>query len=107
MAEAIPDKHSQTVADVVYGRWITKYGCPLQLHSDQGGEFTSDLFREMCTKLRIDKTVTTAYRPQSDGLVERSNRSLQAMLRAYVNIYRNDWDEMLPVVVCAYCATPQ
>ena len=28
------------------------------------------------------------------------------MLRAYVNSYRNDWDELLPTIVCTYCATP-
>ena len=66
----------------------------------------SHLFKEMCNRLRIDKMVTTAYRPQSDGLVERSNRSIQAMLRAYVNRYQNDWDDLLALVVCAYCATP-
>ena len=85
IAEAMPNKESQTVADVIYSQWITKFGCPIQLHSDQGGEFTAQLFQDMCQCLRINKTVTTAYRPQSDGLVERSNQSLQAMLRAYVN----------------------
>ena len=90
VAEGIPNKKSQTVADVLYSSWITKFGCSRHFHSDQGGEFTSALFTEMCTRLRIDKTVTTAYRPQSDGLVERSNRSLQSMLRAYVNSYCND-----------------
>ena len=94
------------MADVIYSQWITKFGCPIQLHSDQGGEFTAQLFQDMCQCLRINKTVTTAYRPPSDGLVERSNRSLQAMLRAYVNQYWNDWDELFQAVVCAYCATP-
>ena len=50
VAEGIPDKMSMTVADVLYSSWITKCGCPRQLH-----EFTSALFREMCTRLRIDK----------------------------------------------------
>ena len=54
VAEGIPHKHSQTVADVLYRQWITKYGCPIQLHSDQGGEFTSELFQEMCSKLGMD-----------------------------------------------------
>ena len=56
VAEGIPNKKSQTVADVLYSHWVTKFGCPRQLHSDQGGEFTSALFSEMCTRLRIDKT---------------------------------------------------
>ena len=56
VAEGIPDKKSQTVADVLYSSWITKFGGPRHLHSDQGGEFTSALFTETCTRLRIDKT---------------------------------------------------
>ena len=89
-AEAIPNKHAKTVADVLYRQWITKYGCPKQLHSDQGGEFTSKLFQEMCSKLRMDQTRTAAYRPQPNDFEDRSNRSLQAMLRAYVSIYKKD-----------------
>jgi hypothetical protein len=106
IAEPLPNKMAQTVADVVYTRWITKHGAPLRLHSDQGREFTADLFKEMCMLLRVDKTYTTAYRPQSDGLVERTNRSLQSMLKATANQARDTWDEDLPAVTCAYCATP-
>ena len=106
IAEPLVDKTSATVADAVFLRWITQYGCPGRMHSDQGCEFTSALFKEVCALLRIEKTVTSAARPQSDGMVERSNRSLQAMLKAYVNDNRDDWDDHLPAVVCAYRATP-
>ena len=106
IAEALPDKSTMGVADVVYMRWIAQYGCPMQIHSDQGGEFTSHLIRELCAALRIEKTVTTAYRPQSDGMVERANRTIQNMLKAYVNANRDDWDDHLASVLCAYRATP-
>ena len=104
--EPLPDKSTVDVAYVIYGRWIAQYGCPMQIHSDQGGEFTSHLIRELCATLRIEKTATTAYRPQSDGMVERANRTIQNMLKTYVNSNRDDWDDHLPAVICAYRATP-
>jgi transposase InsO family protein len=106
VAVAIPDKHSQTVADVLLEHWVTVFGCPLKMHSDLGGESSSDLYRDLCSLLRIDKTFTTAYMPRSNGLVERSNRTIQALLKCVVNDDRSDWDTHLQAVVCAYRATP-
>ncbi len=77
-----------------------------QIHSDQGRNFESQLFGELCRLLQISKTRTTPYRPQSDGLVERFNRTLQQMLKTLVNNDRNDWDDLLPFVLMAYRATP-
>ena len=54
----------------------------------------------------IEKTRTTPYRPQSDGLVERLNRTLIAMLSAFVNGNKDDWDDHLPYLMMAYKATP-
>ena len=49
-------------------------------HSDRGGEFKADIISRLCDMLRVKKTFTSPYRPESDGMVERSNRSLQAIL---------------------------
>uniref|UniRef100_H2XKC2 Integrase catalytic domain-containing protein n=1 Tax=Ciona intestinalis TaxID=7719 RepID=H2XKC2_CIOIN len=62
---------------------------------------------EMCRLLGINKTRTTPYRPQSDGLVERFNRTLQMMLSAYVNNHHDDWDDHLPYVCMAYRSSVQ
>lgn len=105
-AVPLPDKTTLSVADAFYTQWVVYYGCPYELHSDQGGEFTSDLLAHMCARLRIHKTFTSAYRPQSDSMVERSNRTLQDLLRTVVSSARDDWDDHLPSVVCAYRTTP-
>lgn len=50
----------------------------------------------------IEKTRTTAMRPQSDGMVERANRTIQNMLSAFVADHQKDWDEYLPLLMMAY-----
>ena len=105
-ARPLPNKAAVTVVDATFNCWFPTHGPPAQLHSDQGAEFTADVTKELCERFRVDKTVTTANRPQSNGLVERGNRSIQAILKSYVNSNRNDWDDLLPAAVCAYCSTP-
>ena len=64
-------------------------------HSDHGREFESHLLARICETLEIEKTRTTPYRPQSDGLVERFNKTLQQMLSIFVNDNRSDWDDYI------------
>ena len=81
----VPDIRTETVTTVLVDGFFCRYGVPYQLHSDRGAQFESKLFRQMCELLDIRKSRTTSYRPQSDGLVERMNRTLEAMLSAHVN----------------------
>ena len=103
----IPDKQTYTVAEVVVTEVVSRLGTPLRLHSDQGGEFESRLFSAVCELLGVGKTRTAPYRPQSDGLVERLNRTIKQMLRSMVGEHRDDWDDHLPYVMMAYRATRQ
>ena len=106
-AYAVPNHTALTVGDKVVNEFISRFGVPKQIHSDQGREFESELFSVLCEKLGIQKTRTTPYRPQSDGLVERYNRTLQQMLASYANEHRNNWDENVPFVLMAYRCTIQ
>ena len=82
---------------------------PLELHSDQGTNFESAVFSEMCRALGISKTRTTAYNPKSDGMVERFNKTLINMVAVMTEPRRRqcDWDECLPYACFAYRCTPQ
>ena len=82
-AYAVPDHQALTVGDKIVSEFVCTFGVPRQIHTDQGREFESELFSTLCKKLGIEKTRTTPYRPQSDGLVERFNRTLQQMLTSY------------------------
>ncbi|GBN43254.1 hypothetical protein AVEN_257929-1 [Araneus ventricosus] len=72
----IPDQEASTVAEELVRSWISCYGVPMILHSDQGTNFNSALFTEICKLLGILKTRTTALHPESDAMVERFNRTI-------------------------------
>ena len=105
-AVALPDQEAKTTADAFVTHFVTKFGVPMFLHTDQGRNFESKLFKEMGRLLGVKKTRTTAYRPQSDGLVERFNRTLATMVTAYASEHQRTWDKYLPMLTMAYRSTP-
>ena len=103
-AYAISNIEARTVAKKIVEEWVCRYGAPRVLHSDQGRQYESSLFREMCKLLGIKKTHTTALRPQANGQVERFNRTLGALLAIYSQEAPNKWDKHLPFILAAYRA---
>ena len=103
----LPDQTAQSVADVLVSQFFSVFGCPDSLHSDQGRNFESQLFHEVCKRLGIKKTRTAPYNPRSDGLCERWNKTVQQMLKTLVSDQGDDWDDYLPYVIMAYNSTPQ
>ncbi len=101
-AYPLPEHTAIQVGDKLVEEFILRYGCPEQIHTDQGREFESELMHRVCDLLDIDKTKTAPYRPQSDGLVERMNRTLIDMIAMYINDHKKDWDDHLPYVTSAY-----
>ncbi|GFS63194.1 hypothetical protein TNCV_1496361 [Trichonephila clavipes] len=98
----IPDQEAPTVAEAVVQHWISRYGVPLQLHSDQGRNFVSAVLKGVCELLGIDKTKTTPLHPQSDGMVERFNRTILNNLSLMVSKNQQGWDQKVPLFLLAY-----
>ncbi|KAI8510371.1 hypothetical protein Bbelb_112870 [Branchiostoma belcheri] len=98
----LENETAESVAEKFYDGWVCRHGPPASLHTDQGKNFDSNLIKHLCTYLKITKTRTTPYHPQSDGLVERFNRTMGNILRAYVAAHQRDWDIHLPAVRFAY-----
>ncbi len=76
--EAIP-LTSITAADcakALFAGWVSRFGVPATITSDKGAQFTSALWAGLCSLLNIQHSPTTAYHPQSNGLVERFHRRL-------------------------------
>ena len=80
---------------------------PSVIHSDQGREFENKIMQELCILCGSHKTRTTPYHPESDGMVERFNRTLLMMLAMFAGKNRDDWDDLLPAVMMAYRSSVQ
>ena len=98
-AYPLADKTARSVADALMDKWLPTYGFPLFLHSDQGKEFDNTMVHKLSELLGTVKTKTTPYHPRSDGLVERFNRTLLAMLAMFVSHEHDNWDDLLPFMM--------
>ena len=103
-AYAMRNMEARTVARILVTEWICRYGAPSIIHSDQGRQYESTIFKEVCNLLGVYKTRTTALRPQANGQVERFNRTLGVLLAINCSDDSRKWDKHLPYVVAAYRA---
>ena len=87
-------------------KFVSHFGVPLQIHTDQGTQFQSQLFEQICNLPGIHKTRTTPFHLQSDGFVERFNRTLESMLTVNVDEDQRDLDKFVPLMTMACRATP-
>ena len=101
------DQSAATIADLLVREIVSRHGVPSELLSDRGQAFLSGLLKEVQQLLGYKKVNTSAYHPQTDGLVERFNRTLTAMLAKTVERGGKDWDQRLPFVLFAYRASQQ
>ena len=102
---ALPDAKAERVAQEFLIHFVVTFGCPLEVHTDQGSNFNSNLFRSFCDLFDIVKTRTTPYHPSSNGQVERVNRTLLQMIRCYIEGRVRQWDKDLSLLVMALHAT--
>ena len=99
---AFPNQQATTVAEVLVNQFFCRFGVPMELHSDQGRNFESTVCQESCKLLQITKTRKSPYHPESDGIVERFNRTLENGLTMSVNENQTDWDQHIPLFLMAY-----
>ena len=67
----VPDMTAEVCASKIVNEFISRWGCPLTLHSDQGRSYESSVFREMCRMLEVKKSRTSARNPKGNGQSER------------------------------------
>ena len=100
--EAIPlvDITASTCAKALVRNWVSRYGVPVHLVTDQGRQFTSTLWKELMALLGTNHSMTTSYHPQSNGLIERFHRTLKERLMARAqSAGAGTWMDHLPFVL--------
>lgn len=103
---AVPDQTASTCANIILNEVISRFGCPLDLHSDQGRNYESKIFADLCRLLEIKKTRTSGGNPRCNGMAERFNRTLLKMIKAYLKGQQREWDQNLGCLAAAYRSSP-
>ncbi len=106
-AQALPYQacDAKETCRLIVDGWVTLYGAPLAIQSDNGSQFTAELTAELMKCLDILQVHSTPYHPQTNGLVERQNRTLILLLRTICSRQQDDWDTLLNHAVAAYNST--
>ena len=104
LIKAIPCKKHDSMEFIQHliEEWIFNYGVPSVILSDNGKAFVSSLVKQLYNILDIEQVLSTAWNPQSHGLVERANQNIQKILRSLIEAHHdglNHWDKYLNQVV--------
>ncbi|KAI2644928.1 Retrovirus-related Pol polyprotein from transposon 17.6 [Labeo rohita] len=105
-AVALRNISAKSVAEALF-RIISRVGIPKEILTDQGTTFMSRTVRELYELLGIKSIRTSVYHPQTDGLVERFNRTLKTMIRKFVHEDAKNWDKWLEPLLFAVREVPQ
>ena len=101
----MPNQKKETVADALLTHWVSLFGAPYQLHTDQGTNFESGLMKELCKTLGIDKSRTTPYHPSGNGGAERANSTIMNIVHTFARNDPQNWDKQLHTALMGYNST--
>ena len=98
-------KTSECVWRVLHQEFFPRHGYVEMLLSDLGKEFNAASLTQYLASVGVKHKRTTPYHPQSNGRIERFNRTLKEILGKLVNNDTSLWQEQLgPAVLCYNCA---
>jgi RNase H-like domain found in reverse transcriptase/Reverse transcriptase (RNA-dependent DNA polymerase)/Integrase zinc binding domain/Chromo (CHRromatin Organisation MOdifier) domain len=87
----------------LYFRHVFKYhGFPEDIVSDRGTQFTSKFWSRLMSLCNIQRNMSTAYHPQSDGQTERVNQTLEQYLRIFCDYQQDNWQQLLTLAEFTY-----
>ena len=96
------DQKALTAAKTLYEGFISIFGAPKRILTDQGKAFTSEVVEQLCSQSGISQLTTTAYHLQGNGQVERAHQTLGRMIWKLKDEYKGQWPRHLLKLTHAY-----
>ncbi|CAF4741665.1 unnamed protein product [Rotaria sp. Silwood1] len=84
IVRVVPNATHEVVAKFVYQEIVLNFGCPTEIITDRGNNFTTAMLNSYFKLIGIKHILTSAYHPRSNGAIERFNRLFGGMLAKYV-----------------------
>ena len=106
-AYAVTDQNVSTVARVFFKYLVSWYKVPYVIHRNQSANFKSNLFKQLCQMININKTRTTLYYLQCDEQVKRMNCTIIDLLKFSVCDAISNWDQNIKLAAMVYRSTVQ
>ena len=100
-AVPIPNHEAKTIASKLT-KFITMFGIPKKILSDQGTDFMSKLVKNLMKLFKTIHLKSSPYHPQTNGGLERFHLTLKDYLKHYINKKQNNWDELIPFAMFSY-----
>ena len=100
-ADSLPTKEAKGEANFLYSLFC-RHGVPKRVQSNQGREFVNSLNGQLFNLTGVQHIISTAYHPQTNGLDERFNQTLQRALLKMVDENESEWDKFLDSVLFVY-----
>ena len=96
---------AHTVAVMLYEKYLVHYGWPEKLHSDQAGNFESNLIAKLCKIAQVQKIRTTPYHPEGNAQCKRFNQTLLGMIGSLNPNEKRHWQDWVSTLTHAYNCT--
>ena len=92
------DITARAAADLIFEHVVSQHGFPLKVMSDRDSKFLGEFWTRLWSRFGTQLRYSYPYDHRSQGAVERSHRTIEQLLRCYVNSSRNDWDQYLHIL---------
>jgi hypothetical protein len=99
------DMNTVETAKKFFNHWYRYFGLQRKLISDRDGRFIIRFWKEHFRLTQTRLEMSNSHRSQTYGQTEKKNRTLEDMIRHYINYQQNNWDDLLPALEHAYSSS--
>jgi len=100
-SRAVAEATAETLASFFIEQIICRHGVPKEVNTDRGSIFTCEMTDQITKKLGVNHLHSTAFHPESQGLVEKRHSTLNSCITMYVETNQKNWDLFLPHITFA------